>query len=65
MKKHNFVDTIAFDLYRWQLDDFIIKAAKLEKEGYKVVNVELDEHADLGVKEIFQTPPIHITFKKQ
>ena len=56
------VDSITFHFNAYQVDDFIIKAAELEKEGYKLVNFEADDIS----YSVLAAPksPYHATFHK-
>ena len=57
------VSEIEFHITAYEIEDFIVRAAKLVKDGYKVKNIRLDDFAFSIAQEI--EPPIHITFKKE
>lgn len=56
------VDSITFHFNAYQVDDFIIKAAELEKEGYKLINFDVDNISCSILTE--PEPPYHATFHK-
>ena len=60
--KTNEVDSITFHFNYYQVDDFIIKAAELEKQGYKLSNFKADNISYSILTE--PDPPYHATFHK-
>lgn len=56
------VDSITFHFNSNQVDDFIIKAAELEKQGYKILEFKTDNISYSIFEE--PDPPFHATFRK-
>lgn len=56
------VDSITFHFNANQVDDFIIKAARLEEQDYRILNFEVDNISYSILNE--PDPPYHVTFHK-
>lgn len=63
MNRNNSVDSITFNFNTWQIDDFIIKAAELEKEGYRITTFTVN---DISYSQSTEPEaPYHVTFTKR
>ena len=60
----NKVSEIEFHIIQEEVDDFILRAAELIKDGYRMTKMSSDPFT-LSYHTIITEPYIHITFRKE